>query len=186
MLYSRSVWGEVRVLIDLSRVESEPLRFAEQLTLDPETIDPDRVVGPVEVRLEGLVTRSATGVTASGRCEAHARLACTRCLAPIEWSNADAFDVELRSNADGPTDEDVGLDETEMDVIFLDDDRFDTTDLAAEQVLLALPMRLVCRDDCAGLCPRCGADLNQEGACTCEPEVDPRWEALRNLSGGGS
>ena len=186
MLYSRSVWGEVRVLIDLSRVESEPLRFAEQLTLDPETIDPDRVVGPVEVCLEGLVTRSATGVTASGRCEAHARLACTRCLAPIEWSNADAFDVELRSNADGPTDEDVGLDETEMDVIFLDDDRFDTTDLAAEQVLLALPMRLVCRDDCAGLCPRCGADLNQEGACTCEPEADPRWEALRNLSGGGS
>jgi uncharacterized protein len=113
-------------------------------------------------------------------------LACTRCLAPVEWTNADTFQVELRSTADGPTDEDVGLDETEMDVIFLDDDRFDTTDLAAEQVLLALPMRLVCRDDCAGLCPRCGADLNREGACACQPEVDPRWEALRDLSGGGS
>jgi uncharacterized protein len=175
----------VRVQIDLSRVEGEPLRFAEELTLDPEDVDPDRVVGPVEVRLEGLVVRSASGSSASGRCDARTQLACTRCLEPVEWATSDRFEVELRPSEDAPADEDVALDETELDVIFLDDEVLDTHHLAAEQVLLALPMRIVCREQCAGLCPRCGADLNQ-AACTCEPEVDPRWQALEGLSGSDS
>lgn len=171
--------------IDLSRVEGEPLRFAEELTLDPEDVDPDRVVGPVEVRLDGVISRSATNASASGRCDAHTRLSCTRCLEPVEWTTSDRFEVELRPSADAPTDDDLALDETELDVIFLDDEVLDTRDLAAEQVLLALPMRIVCREECAGLCPRCGADLNKS-ACACEPEVDPRWEALKGLSGSDS
>ena len=186
MLYFPFVWGEVRVKIDLSRLEGEPLRFAEELTLDPVEVDPDRVVGPVGVCLEGSVSRSGDGLSAAGRCDVRARLACTRCLTPIDWSTSDAFEFELRSITEVPTGEDVSLDESELDVIFLDDDKLETTDLAAEQVLLALPMRILCREECAGLCPRCGANLNEEGVCSCEPEVDPRWEALRGLSGGRS
>jgi DUF177 domain-containing protein len=49
-----------------------------------------------------------------------------------------------------------------------------------EQWLLATPGFALCRDDCKGLCPRCGADLNA-GPCSCPPETDSRWEALRNV-----
>ena len=51
-----------------------------------------------------------------------------------------------------------------------------------EQWLLSAPTFALCRQDCKGFCARCGADLNA-GACTCEPEVDSRWEALRKLRG---
>jgi len=50
-----------------------------------------------------------------------------------------------------------------------------------EQILLALPSRRLCREECKGLCPTCGADLNA-GRCDCEQrEVDPRWSALAEL-----
>ena len=60
------------------------------------------------------------------------------------------------------------------------------SDVAAEQVLLALPMRIICDEACAGLCPRCGNNRNVEGACRCEPEVDPRWDAIRGLADRGT
>ena len=64
------------------------------------------------------------------------------------------------------------------------DEVLDLSDMAAEQVLLALPMRVVCAEECAGLCPQCGGNRNLEGACRCEPETDPRWAALRDIVGG--
>ena len=51
-----------------------------------------------------------------------------------------------------------------------------------EQWLLSAPPFALCREDCKGLCARCGADLNA-GACSCEPDVDSRWDALRKLRG---
>lgn len=50
-----------------------------------------------------------------------------------------------------------------------------------ESLLVLIPPRLLCREDCAGLCQYCGADLN-EGSCSCQPEGDPRFDALRDLS----
>ena len=54
-------------------------------------------------------------------------------------------------------------------------------DVLREQVLLAAPLKAICREDCRGLCPHCGRNLNLE-QCTCaEPIEDPRWEALKGL-----
>jgi len=60
-------------------------------------------------------------------------------------------------------------------------DAVDLDELVREQILLALPSRRLCREECKGLCPTCGADLNA-GRCACEQrEVDPRWSALADL-----
>jgi len=59
----------------------------------------------------------------------------------------------------------------------------DLTEAVREELLLAVPQYVVCRDDCRGLCPRCGADLNA-GPCGCAPETDPRWAALTKLNRG--
>ena len=54
-------------------------------------------------------------------------------------------------------------------------------DALREQVLLALPLKVICREDCKGLCPHCGANLN-DGQCSCADDVDdPRWTALKDL-----
>ena len=68
----------------------------------------------------------------------------------------------------------------DMGVGMYEGEEIDLAGLVRDEVFLELPMNLVCVDSCAGLCPQCGANLN-EGRCTCVPEFDPRWQALRGL-----
>ncbi len=168
--------------IELSRVENETLSFAEEFEVAPERLDTVRVSGVSPVRLVGAVHRTHLGYRLEGRVAGQATLACDRCLATVSWSFDEGFALELRPAAALADGDEVGLDDDELEVSFLDGDVLDTLDLAVEQILLALPMRALCMDDCAGLCPSCGGNRNQPGACRCEPETDPRWDALRGLA----
>lgn len=99
---------------------------------------------------------------------------CRRCLTPTE-ATVDA-DVHVLFA-------ETGEDVDDPDVYPVGGDRRDEIDLLPalrEQWLLEVPAFLVCRPDCKGLCPKCGADLNA-GTCDCTPESDARWEALRKL-----
>jgi uncharacterized protein len=174
----------VRVKIDLSQIDNEPLRFNERLSLEPERLDQDQVSAPVEVRLEGTVRPLGPGFSLVGSFEASGTLTCVRCLEPVEWHVREQYSLEYRRREAHPDGLDIALDDDELEVGFLTDEMLDLSDVAAEQVLLALPMRVVCDEKCAGLCPRCGANRNLEGACSCEPEIDPRWAALRDIVGG--
>jgi len=172
------------VKIDISKLEDDPLRFDKELLVDAERLDPEQVAGPITVRLEGEVRRLGGVFLVSGRCSAEGSLSCSRCLEPAPWSVGEDFSVEYRMPASAPLDAEAGLEEGDLDVAFLRGEELDLTELAAEQVLLAMPMRIVCQSSCAGLCPRCGANLNNDGECGCEPEIDPRWEALADLADG--
>jgi uncharacterized protein len=172
------------VKIDLSRIDDEPLSFDEKLSLSPDRLDEDQVAGEMEVRLVGSVRPMGGRFLVDGSIEATGDLSCSRCLTPVPWRIEDRFSVEYRSGADSPGEGEFVIEEDELDVSFLDSHQLDLSDLAAEQISLALPMRIVCDSDCAGLCPRCGANRNVEGACSCPTEIDPRWEALRGVSGG--
>jgi uncharacterized protein len=169
--------------INLSKLDGEPLRFSKEFSVDPERLDSESVAEPVTVTLEGEVRPHGEHFTVSGRCRAEGRLACSRCLEPAPWMVEEDFEIEYRLSATMPLDDDLGLDEDDLDLVFLDGDELDLSELAAEQVLLALPMRHICVESCAGLCPQCGANRNREEACGCEPEIDPRWHALADLAG---
>ena len=71
-------------------------------------------------------------------------------------------------------------DEDSDEFIVVEDRRLDVDALVNEDVYLSLPYRMLCQPDCKGLCPVCGADLN-EGPCSCEKPADPRWDALKDL-----
>lgn len=61
----------------------------------------------------------------------------------------------------------------------------DIAGLAREAVVLALPAKILCREECPGICPQCGGALGGDDECSCdEPSLDPRWEALRRLGAG--
>lgn len=64
--------------------------------------------------------------------------------------------------------------------IVVDNMRLDVEQLVAEDIYLSLPSKFLCKEDCRGLCPECGADLN-EGSCGCKKPIDPRWSALSEL-----
>lgn len=164
-------------LKDLAR--DGTLRLERRLgTDDPLWADTDLPLnGPVHVDLR--VTQSPTGqVLATGSVDATLVQECRRCLTPVErathldlalvWSPPDELseddedDGEIRTLEAGAGDLDVGA-------------------AVREELLLAAPRYVVCKDTCKGICPHCGADLN-EGACECGPEEpDPRWAALRSL-----
>ena len=168
--------------ISLSNIDERPITFTEEVVLAVDKLDPDQVAGPMTVRLEGRVLPMDGGYLVDGSMEAEGLLVCARCLVPVPWKGNDRFSVELRHPLDAAHEE-IELGEGDMDVVFITDDQLDVCRLAAEQVMLNLPMRILCQPECAGLCPQCGANKNQEESCRCEPEVDPRWEALRGLGG---
>jgi uncharacterized protein len=103
-----------------------------------------------------------------------AETTCRRCLTDVTTQVSD--DVQLLFA-------ESGLDVAEEDDVVLipaGERELDLRPALREEWLLAVPAFALCREECQGLCPSCGADRNT-GGCTCPPPSDPRWEALRNL-----
>ena len=184
MLYFAFPSGRgVRVKIDISSIEQEPVTFDERLTVEADRLDSEVLTSQVEVRLDGEARPHGGSVSVFGRFRATSQVACSRCLEAVPWSVEESYSVEYRRTPDAVEEDEVGLEEDDLDEVFLEEEAIDLVDLAAEQILLALPMRILCDENCAGLCPTCGANRNADGACDCPPENDPRWRALEGLSG---
>ncbi len=168
--------------IDLFKLEG-PLRFDETVAVGPDRIDSELVTAPLSVRLKGEVHPHDESFTIVGSSSSEGSLACARCLEVVPWQESEDFTVRYRRPSSGSLEDEIGLEEDDLDVAFFNEGELDLGELAAEQAILALPMRCLCDPNCAGLCARCGANLNRAGACACEPEVDPRWGALADLAG---
>ncbi|MBD3221173.1 DUF177 domain-containing protein [bacterium] len=113
-----------------------------------------------------------------GDLEARGTAECGRCLEPFEL----VFDVPLELVVMRDAGDET--EDAETLVLHQRDGVVDLSEPVREAILLALPQQRVCRDDCRGLCPQCGADLN-DGPCGCEDDdIDPRWDGLPDLTGG--
>lgn len=141
------------------------------------------LLAPTELVLaEGLVVRLEAGhagrdVLVRGRLRGVALLPCRRCLKPV--SSAFEEDVTFLYRS-GVTPEEAEAEEVYPLPAGLRE--IDLEPAIREHVILAVPQYPVCSETCRGLCPRCGADLNQ-GPCGCEAVgPDPRWAALRQIS----
>jgi len=115
----------------------------------------------------------------SGRLGTEIRLVCARCLEPIRQVVDREFDLFYHPLVDCPEEEELAVPKGEEELGFYQGEGLLLDDVAKEQVLLALPMRSLCREDCKGLCPHCGCNRNTE-TCSCGTvAVDPRWEKLK-------
>lgn len=114
------------------------------------------------------------GIFVTGTLSGRAELTCARCLKPFE----DDFGVNVREMfSPDPGDDDYEISELGS---------MDPEPMVRDSVLLAMPFSPLCREDCKGLCPRCGADWNLE-KCECPEQVsDPRWASLEKLVDNGS
>jgi uncharacterized protein len=110
----------------------------------------------------------------SGRIAGTLEMPCRRCLKPA--SVAVREDVHLLFAEPGAE----GADDPDVFIVPPHAGELDLRPAAREQWLLAAPTFVQCSEECRGLCPRCGADLN-EGPCACPPVTDSRWDALRAL-----
>jgi uncharacterized protein len=145
------------------RVEIE----LDPLVLGGQTYEPQ----PNPAAAELAVTRASSGTVLELVLEVTLAGPCFRCLTDAELP----LSLRLREyQAAKPEGEE---ERTE----YLVDDRLDLSAWARDAVALALPDQILCRPDCAGLCPVCGKDLNAEPHEHVEERVDPRWAALESL-----
>ena len=165
-----------------------------------ETGRPIEVDTALELRVENLghddidsVTDVHIALTASkgdlpgeylveGRFRFVADLLCSRCLEPVPFASESDFAVRFRPHplVEG-LDHEVEIEGGDLEVEHYTEPVLSLERLAAEQIELALPMKLVCDEACLGLCPSCGANLRTR-PCECGAnEVDERWQALASL-----
>jgi uncharacterized protein len=148
------------------RVEIE----LDPLVLGGQSYQPQPDPAPAEL----AVTRASSGTVLELALDVSLAGPCFRCLQDAEL----ALELRLREyQAAKPESDD---ERTE----YLADERLDLSAWAHDAIALALPDKILCREDCAGLCPVCGKDLNAEPHEHVEERVDPRWEALSRLREG--
>ena len=108
-------------------------------------------------------------------------LLCARCLDPIAHRADQRFDLIFRPSGIDAEQGERSISEAETEIGYYEPSGLLLEDAVREQVLLSLPDRSLCREECKGLCPHCGVNLN-ETACTCESHtVDSRWAGLQSL-----
>ena len=156
-------------------------RFEPSLFAGAES-DAFRIVSPVALSFD--VDRQETGrYRVAGRLTGELELNCSRCLEPYTLPVATEFDLRYVPRVENAGEGEREVEEDDLSTAFYDGDEIDLAQLIMEQFQLALPMKPLCRDDCKGLCPHCGTNLNT-GSCSCTGSGgDTRWEALRSLRG---
>jgi len=106
---------------------------------------------------------------------------CARCVESVPTKIGGDFDLLYRPLGVDAGKDERSISEAETEIGYYSGDGIELEDVLREQILLALPAKIVCRESCRGLCPRCGKNLNVE-SCDCEAESpDPRWAALADL-----
>lgn len=140
---------------------------------------------PTEAHADAVLklTRTQGGVLAEGEVASTLSLICSRCSEPFTLPVKEPFSVFYQGPLPQSPEEEVELGPEDLDTDFLAQGRLDLTALLHENLLLALPVQPLCREDCQGLCPRCGGNRN-EGPCACPgPPPDPRFKILERLKG---
>ena len=144
--------------------------------LQPQKLDGVTFNGDAHVL--GEITDNAGYMRLNLRAELSYSSECARCLAPV--NGVFSLDFERTVVSEG-TISDEQLDEHFDEYAILDKTMLDIDEPLSEEMLLSFPAKLLCSEDCPGLCPKCGKP-KREGKCECpEREMDPRWAALKTF-----
>jgi uncharacterized protein len=157
--------------VDLRAAADGPIETNAEVPLADRALA-DLPIAPVRpVVVTGRLMASGPGSYYwEGRVRTEVQVDCRRCLTSFTAEVAD--EVRLLFTEDDECDDPAAV------VIPPRATELELAEVIREALILALPEFPLCREDCRGLCPRCGADLN-DGPCACRPETDPRWAALR-------
>ncbi|MBN1460665.1 MAG: DUF177 domain-containing protein [Armatimonadetes bacterium] len=164
--------------IDLANIAGTPgARGRYSVSENVAPTDDFACVGPVTGQLE--VENTGSLLLVRGRLQTVVRLTCVRCLGTFERPLDIQFEEEF---ATGETEPDiVTMDRDEPEASAMKSFVLDVAELTRQQLAVNVPMAFVCRENCRGICPKCGQDLN-EGTCDCPPEaVDGPWSKLSAL-----
>jgi uncharacterized protein len=138
---------------------------------------------PFSIRLKAFSVREIIEV--QGTLKTRARLSCSRCLKNFDTPLASDFELSYTKEIPGLMDvfdeQEIELKVEEIGMFYFKGEEINLQQGIQEQVVMALPLQPLCDENCKGLCPRCGSDLNQED-CGCKNELSAnKFAVLKNL-----
>jgi uncharacterized protein len=116
-----------------------------------------------------------------GKIATSLEVSCARCLDPVTQDVKREFELLYRPLGTDAGKDELSVTDAEAEIGYYQGEGLLLEDVLREQVLLAVPIKITCRQDCKGLCPHCGKNLNQEQCSCTAPLADPRWEALKDI-----
>ena len=177
------------MFIELHELKLHPIDFEEEFR--PGAIDLGPDLRQVEsLRSEGRAQlveehhgkhQIIKDIRLNGRLATTVELACARCLEPVGQDVKREFDLLYRPLGADAGEPERPVSATEAEISYYQGQALLLEDVLREQVLLAVPVKAICREDCKGLCPHCGRNLNLEQCSCAEPVEDPRWAALKDI-----
>lgn len=149
------------------------LKFPEEWT----QIGDVRAVGTAEL----LDRAGSRTIRVRGAIQGRLEACCSRCLEPMVQAFDNHFELYYYPMSLIARSESVPIDREDTNIGFYEGDGLELADVVREQVMLWLPMRGLCAEDCKGICPSCGANRNRESCGCVQSLADPRWDALKKL-----
>jgi uncharacterized protein len=177
------------MLLEIRELEVQPIDFDQQFRPGDIDLGPDlSQQGPLKLAGRAQLVEEHHGkrqtikdIRLNGRLSTRLEMPCARCLEPVMQEVEREFDLLYRPLGVDAGKEALSVTSAEAEIGYYQGEGLLLEDALREQVLLALPLKVICRQDCKGLCPQCGTNLNG-GQCSCEePADDPRWSALKDL-----
>ena len=140
-------------------------------------------LAPIRIALRAF--RVVDMIEIEGNIETSVRLPCSRCLRPFETYLKPHFALTYMRRAtdiiEDTEPKEVELSAEDMGIVYFQGEKINLKDAIQEQVIMEFPLRALCKQDCKGLCPRCGADLNED-PCDCDRRSWPgKFDVLKNL-----
>lgn len=167
--------------IELDRLEEADGKFSHVYSVDDLLLGDEelRLIEPAEI--SGHARGNGREVELRGKLLAKLEGLCGRCLQPVEVPISTDFTERFVRAVSWVADEQHELQEEDLNLAVFDGEAIELDDLVREEILLAVPANVLCREDCQGLCPICGIDKNLS-SCQCETkEIDSRWQKLKEL-----
>jgi uncharacterized protein len=160
--------------------ETEVNEVLERDWWHPAENDPILGIGtPLHVSIK--VTRVGDKFLLHGKMMGGVVVRCDRCLDSFHWDLESGFHVFLASSGQGKDRAEAELLDEDMEVNFIHGETIDLGEIIREQIYLSLPVRLICKEGCLGLCAVCGANLNAEPCDCSQQNMNPAFQKLKNL-----
>ncbi len=167
------------VQINVSQLLKSPLgttrkyQIAEKVNIGEET---------PHVQGEVTLLRTNRGILVTGKLETDVLVTCSRCLSEYRQSVVLEIEEEFFPTTDILTGKTISVPEDEPDGFVIDQNNIlDLNEAIRQYALIVIPMKPLCRENCAGLCAACGMNLNVN-KCNCPPVIDPQLEKIRSIN----
>ncbi len=166
--------------LNLEEALEAPVALSNRLEIPAGRLDRPELLSLDPVDFAGTLQKADPGFVLTGTFSATGEVACSRCLVPVPFSRTGEVSWLFAPAHKRPTDEETELTARDLDVVWYEDFVVPFDPLVEELLQLELPMKPLCRPDCLGLCPTCGADRNT-APCDCREEGDERLAKLKSL-----